>query len=87
MNGAFSLGKISAPNLDLVGVHMLVNLKKLNLAGNQIISLEGFKTLKRLEYFDLSSNLIASLTEVSKLQANEALRHLHLKGNPVANKK
>lgn len=87
MSGAFCMGKISAPNLNQVGVHMLVNLKKLNLAGNQLISLEGFKTLTRLESFDLSSNLIASLSEVGKLQANEALRNLSLKGNPVANKK
>ena len=36
---------------------------------------------------DASSNLISSVTEVSRLNVNIALRSLNLKGNPIANKR
>ena len=70
-----------------LGIACLVNLEELNISNNQLLSLDGLQSLAKLRVLDASSNLISSVTEVARLNMNINLRSLHLKGNPIANKR
>jgi len=70
---------------NLIGrIENLFRLKRLwylNLAINNIQVIENLELLESLKKLDLTLNFIADLTSIQNLQANAALRQLHLTGN------
>ncbi|KDD73700.1 hypothetical protein H632_c1917p0, partial [Helicosporidium sp. ATCC 50920] len=68
------------------GLHRLKNLEYLNLAINNLCSIEGLSGCESLQRLDLTLNFIglSSLPTVAHLSSNWALRELHLQGNPCA---
>lgn len=62
---------------------MFTRLKKLDLSRNALTTVEGLNTLKTLEELHLYYNLISNSGELTRLKANEKLRVLDLRLNPV----
>lgn len=58
------------------------NLRRLNIAGNEIRDLSFAESLVKLEEIDLSDNYV---TEIRPLAASPALKLVNCKGNPVSN--
>ena len=58
------------------------NLKRLDIAENEITDLSFAESLVKLEEIDFSENYV---TEMRPLAAGSALRLVNCKGNPVSN--
>jgi len=77
---------MDANNLEnLVGIGALVNLEKLYLKGNQIVSLDGLTPdLKALQYLDLAENQVKEMKEIEKLSVLTGLTELVFSDNHVS---
>ena len=63
---------------DLIGLESLINLKDLNLNGNNISEIKNLENLKNLRNLDLSENII---NEIGGLDSLIQLEFLHLEHN------
>jgi len=77
---------MDANNLEnLVGIGALVNLEKLYLKGNQIVSLDGLTAdLKALQHLDLAENQVKEMKEIEKLSVLTGLTELIFADNHVS---
>ena len=71
----------------LKGLENMTGLKKLNLNGCKIESLDSFPMLPALEELVLDGNSIASIDELPKLGHLRGLQKLSMQGTPLAEEK
>lgn len=71
---------------NLKGIGYLKNLQELNLRGNKLTKMAGFKGLNQLEWLSVSENKFKNLRSVvSALKNNKQLKSLDIGGNKLKN--
>jgi dynein axonemal assembly factor 11 len=65
-------------------LNRLKDVRYLNVAVNNLDTIEGLAEMEFLSKLDLTMNYIDDLLSVESLRANEHLRELHLVGNPCS---
>ncbi|VDK82341.1 unnamed protein product, partial [Dibothriocephalus latus] len=78
------IGKYYKKNIFLENLNRLKDLEYLNLALNNIETIENLEGCESLTKLDLTVNFIGDLTSVENLQNLENLNELYLIGNPCA---
>lgn len=78
----FGLEQLSFKLTDLSGLEHFINLKELNLAGNNLKNINGISHLKHLELLNLTANKITTLRGVRHLKN---LKYLFLRDNNLKN--